>query len=238
MITLGITDTMRPSPIFEYYPEWIRRYAPEIQIVKLSCTLDNTDELERCNGLLLSGGADVHPKFYHRDDVLKGLDDVNLPRDNFEFATIKKALAMEIPILGICRGMQLFNVACGGSLIPDIEKAGYPSHKKGPDGNRMHAIVVETASMFHSIVECVTGTVNTSHHQAVDIPASDLRIAARSGDDIVEAMEWRDPHGKSFLLLVQWHPERMQDANNVFSRNVAVRFIHELRMGASVPKAS
>lgn len=229
MISLAITDTMRPPPSFEQYLEWVKRVDPDIETVRLSCTLNNASELERCTGLILTGGSDVHPGRYDREDALPEVEDVIEQRDEFEFALIDKALELGQPVLAICRGMQLFNVFHRGSLIPDIEKAGYPSHRKGPEGMKRHGVRVEPGTQLNSILGTISGTVNTSHHQAVDTVGKGLRVAVRASDGIIEALEWQDHSQHPFFVGVQWHPERMDDIDNPFALNILSRFVEELQ---------
>lgn len=228
LVVLGITDNMRPLPVFEKYLRWIRHLAPDIEIIKLSCVLENASELEACHGVILSGGGDIHPKHYNAEETLPLVEEVHEMRDEFEFRVIDDTLRLGLPVLGICRGMQLFNVALGGTMIPDLEKAGYRSHRKGHEAERLHPVIVETDSVLFSIVGTSAGEVNTIHHQAVDRLGLGLRVSARSDDGVIEAMEWEDPTRKPFLQLVQWHPERMSDTNKAFSRNILERFLEEM----------
>jgi putative glutamine amidotransferase len=223
---IGITDTLTKK--YEYYVEWLKKVARHVEVVKLSHKADNARDLKKCDGLILTGGGDIHPKFYGREDALALLDkkEINVARDEFEFKIVKDALKKGIPILGICRGMQTFNVALGGSMIPDVESEGYKNHGKTKSGNdRRHEVKIERGTTLHWIVEATRGEVNTAHHQAVDRIAEGLRITARSPDGIVEALEWQDASSKPFLQLVQWHPERMSDFENPCSKNLLEHFV-------------
>ena len=225
-MVLGVTDNLEPS--FENYVQWIRRVVPVAQIVKLSGTTGNIDELSQCDGIILTGGGDVHPRFYGREEVLDIMEDLNEARDEFEFAVVRKALQHEIPILGACRGMQVFNVVLGGSIIPDVQKSGYDDHSKGPGGHRTHSIMIERGTMLHSLVGADRVVINTSHHQAVDRMGRGLQASARSEDGLVECMEWEHPDEQTFVLLVQWHPERMQDTESPASRGILQRFVQQI----------
>lgn len=223
---IGITDTLTRK--YEYYVEWLKKVARHVEVVKLSHKADNARDLKKCDGLILTGGGDIHPKFYGREDALALLDkkEINVARDEFEFKIVKDALKKGMPILGICRGMQTFNVALGGSMIPDVESEGYKNHGKTKSGNdRRHEVKIERGTTLHWIVEATRGEVNTAHHQAVDRIAEGLRITARSPDGIVEALEWQDASSKPFLQLVQWHPERMSDFENPCSKNLLEHFV-------------
>ncbi|MFN0158734.1 MAG: gamma-glutamyl-gamma-aminobutyrate hydrolase family protein [Bacteroidota bacterium] len=223
---------MRPHPAFDKYLEWLGRSGEQIHTIKLSYLLKNRTEIERCHGLILTGGGDVHPKFYNREDAIPVVEEVNELRDEFEFEVIDDALRRELPILGVCRGLQIFNVAMGGSLIPDIESAGFPSHRRMGIHERLHEIVVEPGATLHSIVKTNNGMINTVHHQAADRIGMGLRVSARSADGVGEAMEWEDPTRKQFVLLVQWHPERMEDAGSPFTTAIRERFMQALEQSA------
>jgi len=186
------------------------------------------DTLDGCGGLLLTGGGDVHPRHYGRLDAMDFINNVDERRDEFEFQLIEEALTLRIPVLGICRGAQIFAVARGGTLVPDIEHAGHPSHRKIGMNDRVHGVTVEPGSQLLEITGMASGHVNSSHHQAVNSPGGELVISARSDDGVSEALEWREPAGRPFLLLVQWHPERMVDAENPFAKNIMQRFVQEI----------
>jgi putative glutamine amidotransferase len=209
------------------YTDWVQAAAPDLELVKLSYVLDNVSAIERCDGLLITGGGDVHPRCYGRDDATGVTEGVDPERDAFEFETIRRATNLRIPVLGICRGMQVFNVAAGGSLIPDVQLAGFENHGKGENEDRVHPVMVEKGTLLRAIVRDGQGVVNTNHHQAVDRPGDGLKVAARSSDGVVEAMEWEDGT-KPFLLLVQWHPERMADVTSRFSEGVLKKFVGEV----------
>lgn len=233
-MVIGITDTLNKK--YDFYVSWLKRVAKHVEAIKLSPELKNVKDLKKCDGLILTGGGDIHPKFYGRDDYLKLLDkkQINVGRDEFEFKIVKEALKFDLPILGICRGMQVFNVANGGSMIPDVETEGYKNHGKTKEGkDRRHKIEIEKETTFHWVVETTKGEVNTAHHQAVDVIADGLRVTAKSPDGIVEAMEWKEGDGRPFLQLVQWHPERMEDFNNPCSRNLLEHFVLAVASRAS-----
>lgn len=226
---IGITDPMRDAATYALYASFVRQWIPDAGDQILSCVTGTFSEIERCDALLLTGGGDVHPKFYGREDDADLALEVKVGRDLFEFDVIREAMERSIPVLGICRGLQVFNVAMGGSLIPDIEKAGFNIHRRGDAPERLHGVKVTKGSMLADIVRVSGGTINSSHHQAADTAGRGLRVAARSDDGITEALEWAEPAGKPFVLLVQWHPERMKDTSNPFSRNIAERLAAEIR---------
>lgn len=227
MPLLGITDTLRLS--FDYYTRWIQRVAPEWEIVKLSPLQDNAGSIERCHALLLTGGGDIHPRYYGREDAIGVMEGINEERDRFEFGVIAEAAKREIPVLGICRGMQVFNVFSGGTMIPDVQLAGYLDHGKGKGTeDRVHDVGIEEGSILAEVVPACRGTINTNHHQAVDKLGRGLKITARSEDGVVEALEGEG--NAPFLLLVQWHPERMMDFENPLSKGILRKFINAVEL--------
>jgi putative glutamine amidotransferase len=160
--------------------------------------------LDGLAGVVLTGGADVVPERYGFADP-NGLCRFTLPeRDEVEFPLVEAVLERGVPILAICRGMQMLNVVCGGSLVPDL-----PGHDWEDDSAR-HAVSLASGSFLAERVTGRTeGNVSSSHHQAVDRPGNGLRVVGTSADGIVEAIEWADPQKKPWLVAVQWHPERM-----------------------------
>ena len=222
-MTVAITDTGTPG--LKAYIRWVKDAGPDLGFLILSYSAGNMDGLDRCQGIVFTGGGDIHPECYGRKDSAPLLESVDRERDKFELEAIGRGLQKGLPMLGICRGMQLFNVAMGGTLIPDLKTAGFPGHRKGKKGDRVHDVIVEPGTVFHGIVGELTGPVNTSHHQAVERVGEGLRVTARANDGVIEAEEWKDADQRPFLQLVQWHPERMPDPRNPFSRAVVERFV-------------
>ena len=167
---------------------------------------DNITEIvARFDGLVFAGGQDVSPIFYGQEPHPK-LGSLNYQRDLVEIALIKAAFAKGLPILGICRGLQVINVALGGSLYQDLSE--YPNwsvkHQQFGTAWAMptHSIKVEPANPLHDIFGD-TGLVNSLHHQAIKDLAPGLQALATSADGLVEAVTNKQQN----LLAVQWHPE-------------------------------
>jgi putative glutamine amidotransferase len=117
----------------------------------------------------------------------------------------------------------------GGSLFPDIETAGFVSHRPGEEPGKLHGVKITKGSVLGGITGVAEGAVNSSHHQAVDAVGRGLCVAARSDDGIVEALEWEKPAGKPFVMLVQWHPEKLNEGSAPFSKNLIERLALEAR---------
>lgn len=223
MLRVALTDSMGSPVKAARYSGWIEHWVPDVEIHLLSYGRDNLAELEKCSGLVLSGGGDIDPLLYGRPDVLPMVSEVDQKRDAFELQVIETALRRSIPVLGICRGTQLFNVFHGGTLVPDIEAAGHPSHR-GDKSDRRHGVEIVPGSSLQSACGVASGEVNSSHHQAIERVGHGLRVAARSMDGIIEAVEWEDAHSQVPVQLVQWHPERMEDMENPLTKNLIRHF--------------
>jgi gamma-glutamyl-gamma-aminobutyrate hydrolase PuuD len=165
-------------------------------------TLDRL--LDRCDGLMLIGGADVSHKFYaprmpaRQQALIQGADEVH---DEMEIHLVRAALKRGMPVFGICRGVQIMNVALGGSLIPDL-----PGHRNPiPDG-LCQTLHWQAPSAMQALLGQAPVKVNTSHHQALDRVANGLRVVARAEDGTIEAVEHASAR---FFWGVQFHPERL-----------------------------
>ena len=194
--------------------------------------LQNAGEVEQCDGILFSGGEDLHPVLYGKPEYVEefGLLEIIPLRDRFEYDVLQRALDGMKPILGICRGLQLINVFLGGTLVPDIPKVNSSSgHGKKNGLDQIHEIQVDAESLLYRICGQRMGLVNSAHHQSAERPADTLKVIAHSDPGITEAMEWQNPENKSWLLLVQWHPERMSDLDSPFSRLVKNAFLEASR---------
>lgn len=181
---------------------------------------------ERLDGFLISGGNDVAPHLYG-ERVKKECGSVDTLRDAYETAAIKYALAHGKPLLCICRGMQLLNVALGGTLCQDLIAAGFEQHSLGVfrRGEVSHTVEVAPGSLLASIVGAGELGVNSFHHQAIARLADSLREAARSADGVIEAVEPAEAAG-GFVLGVQWHPEMMAaGGGNSVQQSIASAFV-------------
>jgi putative glutamine amidotransferase len=164
-------------------------------------------QLEVCSGLLFPGGQDIHPKYYASEAHLY-LGDINSRVDEYQLQLIRSALESGKPILGICRGIQLLNVACGGTLLQDLSEAPRQCLKHFQNG-RQYEVMHQVKTASGSILENLLGSefwVNSYHHQAVLDVGAGLTVIATASDGVIEAVQMND---RDFVLGVQWHPERM-----------------------------
>ncbi len=165
--------------------------------------------LDGCDGLLLSGGEDIEPSWYGADPSPL-LDQPSRERDLFELALFAVARQRGLPILGICRGIQLINVALGGTLFQDLpsERPGKVDHSpKDARDTRTHTVRLQPGSRAARALDVTQTTVNSVHHQAIKDLAKGLVASGWSDDGLIEAVE-SEP-GASWVLAVQWHPEEM-----------------------------
>ncbi len=206
----------------KFYEEWLQSAGDFVEIIKLHHSINSPEKLTECSALLLTGGSDINPEIYGQSNELQLSKNIDYERDNFERSLIDIALKNNLPILGICRGLQLTNAHLGGSLFQHID-----NHKNNSgDDDLIHNVKVQENSLLNQVTKKVEGKVNSSHHQAVDKVAEELTVSAISEDGIIEALEWKNPSNKSPLLLVQWHPERVKDKNeNPFSKEILNWFI-------------
>jgi putative glutamine amidotransferase len=165
------------------------------------------------DGILLSGGGDVHPKRYGALSN-HALIDIDEQRDQTELPLARWAVEKGKPLLAICRGLQVLNVALGGTLVQDIptQLPGAVVHKLAdPDGeNLRHEVLIRDDTRLRSLIGKPKIEANSFHHQAILELADRLTIAATTADDLVEAVELSD---HPFVLGVQWHPERLPAAS-------------------------
>jgi putative glutamine amidotransferase len=224
---IGITDTFKEDK-YELYVHWIRSVDGEVEILKLSHELNNVSSITMLNGLILTGGGDVHPRFYEKEYQLAKAKGVNEKRDEFEFTVIEQTLDAGIPILGICRGMQVMNVCLGGSLVTDLVSDGFNDHTSLSDVDvKKHKISVVPYTLLHTLTVTSETEVNSLHHQSVDRLGKGLIYSAVSADNVVEAAEWAIKDNMPFLMLVQWHPERSTE--NFLSQKLARLFMREVQ---------
>lgn len=165
------------------------------------------DLIGRLDGLLLSGGPDIDPTLY-AEPPHPELGPIEPATDRWELALLHAAMARDIPVLAICRGMQLVNVAHGGSLYQDIpSELGLHGHRQEERGSQTtHDVTVEPGTQLAAIAGDGTLAVNSFHHQAVKTLGKGLQISAYSHDGLVEALE---APGREFLMGVQWHNESL-----------------------------
>jgi putative glutamine amidotransferase len=176
-------------------------------------SLDPSDArrlVELVDGVLVSGGDDIDPATYDSDNT--DSKRVSSDADQFEIAVVNAARDQRKPVLAICRGLQLLNVALGGSLLQEVTSAGGVHDLITRDQDEMsarrHVVTFEADALLAGIYRAAEAKVNTLHHQGLDRLAEDLLVEARTDDGLIEAARF---NGDWWALGVQWHPERLED---------------------------
>ena len=182
------------------------------------------------DGLVLGGGCDVDPARYDRPLRPDAGVEVDLERDETDFALFGEAWRRSTPILGICRGLQVVNVALGGTLVQDLpsERPSPIAHERREKhkNRRDHSVSLARGSRLAQIAGAAEISVNSRHHQAIEKPAGGLRVAATAPDGVIEAVEAGPDR---WLLAVQWHPENL--AGDPVSRRLFAEFALVVREG-------
>lgn len=188
-----------------------------------------TDDLEEMvksiDGLLLSGGTDLDPNYFGQEPKFE-LNEIDPIRDRIEIDLAKLALEEEIPVLAICRGIQILNVAAGGNLYQDLGKQrenALNHYQDAPRWHPTHEVRIDRGSTLYDVIGKEKIKVNSLHHQNVMDVGRGFEVTARSSDGLIEAIEHRESR---FQLGVQWHPEAMVDKDEnsfrIFSRFIEV----------------
>lgn len=172
--------------------------------------------LTRFDGLVLTGGPDVDPTAYGQSthESVYGIDTV---ADAFEIPLCRAVVAVDFPTLAICRGIQILNVALGGTLhqhLPDVEGLDAHGAPGVPGGEMLHTVHVETGTLLAAVLGTERPSCSCHHHQAIAAPGEGVRVTARAADGVVEGVE---VEGTS-ILAVQWHPEDTAGADPVNQR--------------------
>jgi putative glutamine amidotransferase len=167
---------------------------------------------ETFDALVLGGGVDVDPARYGRERLENGTVEVDAERDALDFELLERASRAGAPVLGICRGLQVVNVARGGTLVQDIpheRPSGVVHQRKRDERTRMdHAVRPARGTLLSEIAGTSEFPVNSRHHQAIDAVGDGLRVSGVAPDGVPEAVE---ASAGPWLVAVQWHPENLSD---------------------------
>ncbi|MCI5839329.1 MAG: gamma-glutamyl-gamma-aminobutyrate hydrolase family protein [Peptoniphilaceae bacterium] len=182
--------------------------------------------ISRIDGLILTGGNDVNPLLYNEEPKVK-LESIYEKRDYFEFLLLEYALKKEIPILGICRGLQLINVFFGGSLYQDLsyDKNSYVKHnQKNNPTQKTHTVKLKNNSKIYNVFKKEIITVNSFHHQIINKLAEEFEVTAQAKDGVIECIESKH---HDFLMAIQWHPEMLHN-EDFANEKIFVEFLNAI----------
>jgi len=185
------------------------------------------------DGLVLGGGGDVDPARYGRSTLENGTVEVDAERDRIDFELFDLARRRGAPVLGICRGLQVVNVALGGTLVQDIptERPSEVVHARERDKlRRDHAVAVEPGTRLAELSGGGEVLVNSRHHQAIEAVAPGLAVSGTSPDGLAEAVEGE---AGPWLVAVQWHPENLAPVGDPVSRGIFAGFVRAASDSAS-----
>ncbi len=214
------------------YRDWLRRYDASVQWVELyPLSVDSALKvLKTCDGLLCTGGGDLYPGLYGKLDEADKCGPPDRHRDSIELAVIHEAVNLKMPLIGICRGLQVINVAMGGTLYTDLptDIGTKVIHRTKEGKPAWHEVYIHKNSEVYAISRVDSGLVYSHHHQGIDKLGQGLKVSGRTADSLPEAIEWADTIGKGFLMAVQFHPEHGK-INAPLSKSFAVKFIGEMK---------
>lgn len=212
------------------YSNWLHRYDSTVVLYNMyPLGIDSALKLAgTVDGILITGGEDVYPGYYGKEYDTSRCGRFDRYRDSLEMALINLAIDHKVPLIGVCRGEQIINVALGGSLIIDIptDWDTIVKHASKDWKLQWHKISVVPNTTIADISGKTGGTVSSSHHQAIDRLGEGLVITAYAPDSIPEAIEWASRGKQGFLMATQWHPEHM-DTLSPFSAPYAGLFLKE-----------
>lgn len=214
------TDDLRMG---HFYIDAIRKNGAIPLVLPLTLDEEEAGQLaETLDGFLFSGGPDVHP-FLFGEETLTGCGDFSPLRDSSELLLLSQVYEKKKPVLGICRGAQLLNIALGGDIYQDIfsqvpERFPIAHRQPFSAAHPAHRVTLESGSRLAQITQSLSLEVNSLHHQAIRNAAPCLNVCGRASDGIIEAVEQPD---HPFLVGVQWHPEQLagkyEHADRLFS---------------------
>ncbi|HHV95185.1 MAG TPA: gamma-glutamyl-gamma-aminobutyrate hydrolase family protein [Clostridiaceae bacterium] len=219
-ITPSYEDDIKRIFLSNYYAESVDKAGGLPIILPLTEDLGVISQIAKtCDGILVSGGPDMDAVYYNEDNMPYN-GNISPLRDKLEVALVREVFKLKKPILGICRGMQVLNVALGGTLYQDVysqikDRDIIKHRQEAPRWYPTHEIsIVSNSIVWHSF-SCDTIRVNSFHHQAVKDVAPGFKVTSTTNDGIIESIEFE---GDTFVVGVQWHPENMWKKDPIYLR--------------------
>jgi putative glutamine amidotransferase len=236
LLKIGVTFTGTDEK-HNNYVKWLQ-VNELVEITRLSLLDNNLDMVNELDGIVLSGGLDMHPKYYHSDIINypNAPEKFDENRDEFEIAVFELSQRKRIPVLCVCRGMQLVNCILGGTLTQDIGPAANGIHQY-QHNDKAHGINILPGTLLNEITGLQRTVTNSAHHQSINKLGKGLVVNCTSDDGIIEGIEWECQDDQSFLLGVQWHPERMFKFHleeSPVSKNIRDWFINEIKKSIEI----
>jgi putative glutamine amidotransferase len=209
------------------YQNWLLHFDSTLTFYQAyGLSADSLDKiLAEVDGLILTGGTDIHPSYHGKDSAVAQCGAIDEYRDSLELALVQHSFDKGLPTFGGCRGMQLLNVAKGGSLIIDIPTEVNSIIHQQENGDAYHMVYCQP--WLSRVLVRDSAQVNSNHHQAVDQLADGFKILAHAKDSIIESFYWEDKTIHPFIIGVQWHPERME-RDDPMAANLARVFLNNL----------
>jgi len=209
------------------FHEWLMQTGTDLDLKDMYSVRADSIEyfLRQADGIIISGGEDVNPALYGKEEEIGKCEEIDYRRDTLEIRMIKYAMENRIPLLCICRGCHILNVANGGTLIPDIP-SDFDTVIVHRGGTSKHWINILEGTLLYKICHTKGDTVNSYHHQAIKEVAPSFRAVAYAQDSLTEAIELIVTSLHPFILGVQWHPEGMEFSHSL-SGPIAVSFTQE-----------
>lgn len=213
-ITAKFDEKTNLSGISDNYVKAVRRAGGAALLMPIISTKEEAEALiNAIDGLILSGGGDVNPARYG-EETLPCCGTIDFNRDQSELLLLDAALRRNIPVLGICRGVQVLNVGLGGTLYQDIatQRENSLFHPAYDDAYEVkHTVSIASGTKLMDAIGQSEIGVNTCHHQAIKEPGKGMIVSARSADGLIEGVETDDGR---YILGIQWHPECLQEKHD------------------------
>ncbi|MDR1616125.1 MAG: gamma-glutamyl-gamma-aminobutyrate hydrolase family protein [Syntrophomonadaceae bacterium] len=206
-ITTGFSRENSQYTLREAYVNALKNFSVTPVLMPATEWGSVSEWLAVCHGIIFSGGGDIDPCHWG-ETPCKDLGEIEPLRDHFEIQLARHSLCWKIPVLGICRGCQVMNVAAGGSILQNIDSR-FCHQQKAPYFYGFHQVALKAGSRLQAIIGQSSVRVNSFHHQSVNRLGENIRAVAQTEDGIIEAIEHEN---HPFWIGVQWHPEYMGDA--------------------------